>query len=583
MLLSPQDDGAGLEDGRLQQIVRQTGLQLARRWPKGALFCRNPDAILFCDSDCAFLGRAWQGGEPPYRAVTADQIAGILQAWSGEEFACKLWGDFVAIRYDLERAGRFSLFRSPMGLLPCYYRTSPSGELVVCSLARDGLAVTGEHPTVAWGQVAQHLARRQLRLEATCIEGVHELEGGCELIFEKGKAPGGRRRWNPWTFSRPDAWINSEEEAAARLRSTIEGVTAAQSSRHGHLLLGLSGGLDSSIVAAGLKACGACFSAINLVTADPNGDERDYAALAAQATGADLHLAPESEALVDWRRSDAAHLPRPVASSFTQSADHQQQALARHLGASGYITGGGGDHIFCYIQSCTPLIDCLRHHGPGGQTFRTALDIARSADVSLGSVLRAALRRSLRFSNSYRWKADTAYLSSEIARIVEEALGHGWGDPPRDIPPGKAMHVAWLQHAQNHMEGYGRERDLPIEWPLLAQPVVELCLRIPSWMWFAGGQNRAMARRAFREALPDVLLDRRSKGSPESVLIRSYQASRDDILETLLGGHLARQGLLDCASLRSIPGREAGFRSVDYRRVMGLLDVEIWLQSWLGI
>lgn len=581
MLVSRRDDEAGLEKARLQQIERHTGLSLARRWSGSALFCRDPDAVLSSDDAGALLGRAWHGGEPPYHAVTPAAAAGMLGEWGGAAFSGKLWGDFIAIHVDQAQPGSVRLHRSAMGHLPCYYRMSRSGELVICSLVRDGLAVTGKRPTMDWGQVAHHLARGQLRLDATCLEGFHELAGGCELVFEQGGMPAIRRHWNPWSFAHPECWIADEDEAASRLRNVIEGVIAAQASRHSHLLLGLSGGLDSSIVAAGLQACGARFSAINLVTSDPTGDERDYAAIAAQATGADLHLAPDSEALVDWRRSDAAHLPRPMASSFTQSADRQHQHLARRLSASGYATGGGGDHIFCYTQSSTPLIDCLRQHGPGRRALRTSIDIARSADVSLGNVLKSALRRSLRLSNTYRWEADVSYLAGETAGLVAEAPLHGWGEAPPEIPPGKAMHVAWLQHAQNHMEGYGRERDLPMEWPLLAQPVVELCLRIPSWMWIAGGQNRSIARRAFRGVLPDILLDRRSKGSPESVLIRTYQADRSAILETLQSGHLARQGMLDIASLRMIPPREAGFRSVDYRRIMTLLDVEIWLQSWL--
>lgn len=582
MLVSLQDDGADLAESRLQHIGQQTGLILARRWPGAALFCRSLDAILLSDQSGAFLGRAWHGDDPPYPAVTAEEAAAILERWKGTEISRKLWGDFVTIRVDREQPASFRLHRSAMGHLPCYYHMSRSGELVVCSLVRDGLAAIGERPTVAWEQVAHHLARGQLRLDATCLEGFNELAGGCELVFEQCRAPAIIRRWNPWSFAHPDVWIASEDEAASRLRTVIAGVIAAQASHHSHLLLGLSGGLDSSIVAAGLQACGARFSAINLVTSDPTGDERDYAAIASQATGADLHLAPESEALIDWRYSDAAHLPRPVAASFTQAGDRQHQHLARRLGASGYVTGGGGDHIFCYTQSSTPLLDCLRHYGLGRRALRTSLDIARSADVSLGNVWQAALRRSLRSSNSYRWTADVSYLGDDAARAVVEPPRHGWGDAPPNIPPGKAMHVAWLQHAQNHLEGYGRERELPLEWPLLAQPVVELCLRIPSWMWIAGGQNRAVARRAFRGVLPDILLDRKSKGSPESVLIRTYQASRETILATLQSGYLARHGLLDIASLRMIPGREAGFRSVDYRRIMTLLDVEIWLQSWSG-
>ena len=43
-------------------------------------------------------------------------------------------------------------------------------------------------------------------------------------------------------------------------------------------------------------------------------------------------------------------------------------------------------------------------------------------------------------------------------------------------------------------EGMDPAAGLPLYSPLLAQPVVEACLTIPSWLWFEGPHNRAIAR-----------------------------------------------------------------------------------------
>src|SRR3546814_984119 len=75
--------------------------------------------------------------------------------------------------------------------------------------------------------------------------------------------------------------------------------------------------------------------------------------------------------------------------------------------------------------------------------------------------------------------------------------------------PGKAAHVAMLARAQKSIELYPRADAPPQIVPLLSQPVVELCLSIPTWQWVHGGRDRAVARAAFAGILPDLLVERK--------------------------------------------------------------------------
>src|SRR3546814_14803902 len=107
------------------------------------------------------------------------------------------------------------------------------------------------------------------------------------------------------------------------------------------------------------------------------------------------------------------------------------------------------------------------------------------------------------------------------------AADHPWLVPPKGALAGSAAHIALLAAA----ESVTRSRDARVARadisPLIAQPVAEACLRVPSWLWTRDGHNRAIARDAFRAALPPAIVDRRDKGTPDSFVVDPIEANRD--------------------------------------------------------
>lgn len=114
----------------------------------------------------------------------------------------------------------------------------------------------------------------------------------------------------------------------------------------------------------------------------------------------------------------------------------------------------------------------------------------------------------------------------------------------------------------------------------MAQPLVELCLRIPTWLWVNGGQNRAVARAAVESLLPREVLNRRSKGRLESMCLRAYLRCRDDLAELLLGGLLRQEGLVDADALETYLEQECVPKDARYYRIFELASAELWLRSW---
>jgi len=117
--------------------------------------------------------------------------------------------------------------------------------------------------------------------------------------------------------------------------------------------------------------------------------------------------------------------------------------------------------------------------------------------------------------------------------------------------------------------------------PLASQPVVQLCLSIPTWEIIAGGRNRAIVRTAFSRLLPPAITQRTLKGGPDSFAIKVIEKNLNLVRERLFCGHLARKGYLDADALDAClhPGRVQ--RGGLYMRLLFLLDTEAWIDHWL--
>lgn len=530
----------------------------------------SPHGVLF--------GTLFAGSDEP-RVVETLSPADWAQisASAGKSLIDRFWGNYVAIMRD-EASHAVHVIRAPLGDLPCYHLQEHGVTIVTSDV--EGLIAAGLlRPAIDWSFVAGHLLREHFRPSATGLSGLTELLGGTRLTVT-----GGNRHieqlWSPWTFAGREAQIADEASAIDRVRETTLACVNAWGARFRHIVLGVSGGLDSSIVAACLARGDTPISCLTLATQDAGGDERLYARDLATHLGIPLHEDFEDLGLVDLGRSDASHLPRPLARAFAQSGDHLNLRLAARVGADAFFSGAGGDNIFCYLPSAAPIADRLLVHGASAGVVKTIRDVSRLTDSSIWTAAMMGIRRAWFRERGYTWPCNATFLTPEaVARA--SALGyHPWLDAPRNALPGKATHIAWLIGIQNHLEGFNRERTRAMVAPLLSQPLVELCLQIPSWMWCADGWNRSIARRAFAQDLPRSIVERRSKGSPGSFVIEIYEANRSAIRALLSGGLLAQAGIIDIDSVTAVIDDPRPVRANHYSRIMGLVDVEVWLRAW---
>lgn len=486
------------------------------------------------------------------------------------------WGGYVAIR-ALE--DRVEIFRDPSGMVPCYH--AEIEDVHVLTSRPDLLFGPGLLESIVdWTIVTQSLVFRDFRPARTCIRGVNELLPGVVLdLGDRGVSS--RCAWSPWAFAEPAARITDPEAAISTLREVATATLGAWGACFERPLIEISGGLDSSIVAAGIHTEQAGAHCLTFGPAPGDASELPWARAVAEHLGYPLTELVADAATVDIRYSDARDLPRPCARAFSQALDRPIQALAAELHTDAFFGGGGGDSMFCLTHSAFPVIDRLAAEGFGRGLLETAGDIAQLTRTNIWKVLAAAARRWLRSHSVMPPPMTNGFLAPHVREALPWPQGNPWLASPAGIPPGKRKHVWSIIGIQNQLEGYGREALAPFLSPLMSQPIAEVCIAIPSWYWCAGGNNRTIAREAFRDCLPASVIDRRTKVSFSSLAYRMIRANMAILRDMLLDGSLARQGLLDSDRIIAFLGGTMADPEA-LPELMALVEVEAWVRHWEG-
>lgn len=547
---------------------------LARRHGMTERF-RGDDLLLFASMPTTPLG---DSGVLAGRVCGIDghglaALGAVTRQSGGRALMTRCWGDYIGFSRDTATPVVMAM-RSPPGGMPAYRATLEAATLVSSSV--ELLIALGIAPTIDWSFVAQHLGFPHLRGRRTGLAGIDEIIAGECLMVGRDRT----RRialWTPWRLVGPERSVLDREHAADIVRDAVLSSVAALAAPSDTLLLELSGGLDSSVLAAALQAAGVRAIAVNLTTPGPEGDERPYARAVANRTGHRLIECAVADAL-DLTDAVWSRTARPGIPAMLRGADRQFLEVGRREGVDAYVSGSGGDCVFSTPQSATPAADAWRRFGLGRQFVRTAADVAEIHGASVWRALRLGWRQARRAP--VRWERADAFLNLDA--VPSEPVPHPWLDEPDEVLPGKRAHVRAILATLGHLDGYARQSIAPSLYPLLSQPVLEACLRVPSWLWVDGGRDRAIARLAFRDLLPAAVIDRRTKGTMDGYCVATFDRNRERLRDFLGRGHLAAHGLLDIDQVRSYLAQPPIRRDQRFYDLLPIIDCEAWLRGWLG-
>jgi asparagine synthase (glutamine-hydrolysing) len=249
--------------------------------------------------------------------------------------------------------------------------------------------------------------------------------------------------------------------------------------------------------------------------------------------------------------------------------------VANLQGANSLFYGGGGDTIFCYLRSAAPAADAFRACGLTAG-YEAIVNLSRLHGCTIAKAARLTLRKLFR-SPKAPYKPDYLLLSRSDTTLPLEF--HPWFSAPINALHGDRERIFDLAGNQLFVDSAFRADGRRARFPLLSQPVMEACLRIPSWMWISGGQNRAVARTAFSERLPREVLNRRSKGNFMNYTFAVYRQNKEKISRFLLDGHLCSHGLLDTHKLNLFLESPPPARDQSFMRIFDLCMIENWVRN----
>jgi asparagine synthase (glutamine-hydrolysing) len=114
--------------------------------------------------------------------------------------------------------------------------------------------------------------------------------------------------------------------------------------------------------------------------------------------------------------------------------------------------------------------------------------------------------------------------------------------------------------------------------PLYAQPVFEVCMRIPVDVHFDAGRIRGLARRAFTREVPAAILRRQWKDRPMALTGKIIQRNITFIREALLDGALVKERILDRAAIELALRQDPTRSTATGGEILRHLDLELWLR-----
>jgi asparagine synthase (glutamine-hydrolysing) len=218
--------------------------------------------------------------------------------------------------------------------------------------------------------------------------------------------------------------------------------------------------------------------------------------------------------------------------------------------------------------------------------WKVALDAARIDRLSIWVVAWRALMESLAdetWSPMSHIGSSKTFVNPAIVSAVQsnQRYAHPWLEEAALVPHGKLWHAMAISSPLPFYDPLGCPGDAESVYPILSQPLIELCLRLPTYVLIDSGWDRAIARRAFANDLPVEIVKRRTKGSSTTSAKKLFESNVSFIRELLLEGYLVREGLLDKKKLEKylIPGRPAdglAFGEI----LIEHLCTEAWLRIW---
>jgi len=536
-----------------------------------------------------------QGSGHVYRSASDNESIIHLHEEEGDGCVRSLRGMFAFALWDARRA-RLLLARDRLGIKPLYY-TLNAQELVFASEIKALLAAGAVRAEMNDAVLPEYLATRFVSGPDTFFRGIRKLLPGRVLKWSRDEGARIERYWGPPPVA--ELQDGTLQDQAVRVRAGLEDSVRRHLMSDVPLGLFLSGGLDSSAIAAlAARQMDQPLKTFSVGFTEAEANELAYARIAAKSVDAEHH-----EILVSSDQFFSA-LPRlvwyedePIAFDASIPLHFLSRLAAEHVKV--VLTGEGADELFLgynryrvtawnealgelywrLVPSTlrgrnSPLIKGLprivRRYAE--RSFLGLDPGPRELFCENFAVFPTFLQRHLLAGDRFP-RARDPY--ETILRLYEE--GHG-DSLDRMARADLQTYLVELLMKQDQMS---MAASIESRVPYLDHPLVEQVLALPSRFKLRGWRTKAVLRTAVKDLVPRAILERRKAGFPVPLGRWLREARWPVVQEFVLSPRSLRRGYFDPTLVRTLAQEHRSGVADHSGRLWLLINLEIWQRIFL--
>ncbi len=588
------DGTAGLGMRRLSIIDLVTGHQPIHNEDETVWVIQNGEVYNFPE----LREQLTAAGHRFYTRTDTEVIVHLYEE-HGLDFVDKMNGMFGLAIWDIGRQ-RLVLARDRMGEKPLHYAQADKG-LVFGSELKSLL----EHPAVGRSlnleAMDMYLTMEYVPAPHSIYRGVKKLLPGEMLVFSRAGLDL-RQYWDIEFVHKMGR--RNEEELAVELRDHLRDAVRRRLIADVPLGVFLSGGIDSSAVAAlARESSTEQVKTFSVAFTEKSFDESDFARRVAKRLGTDHHeltlspdvlldVVPEVAFFLDEPLGDASIIPTYVLSRFTR----------RHVKVA--LGGDGGDELFAgyptyqayrLARTYLALPKALRR----GLVERLVMRMPVSTDnISLDFQAKrfiSALEyppatRNLLWMGSFSPEQKEALLVPDVRAELRE---HDTFEPVHRHMANcratneleKLLYLDSKMYLQDDVlvkvDRASMANSLEVRAPFLDHLLVDFVASLPIEMKLRRMTTKFLLKQAMRSYLPKGIVDRPKKGFGIPVAEWLKKDLRPFVLDVFDRDRLRRGGLFDPDYVHLLLKQHFD-GTADHRKVLWtLLVFEMWKQQWL--
>jgi asparagine synthase (glutamine-hydrolysing) len=532
-----------------------------------------------------------------------------FEEWGTELFP-RLNGIFALAIWS---AGRLILARDRFGVKPLYHKVDERGRLCFASEVKSLIAGGYHFASLDPLAIHKYLAFLWVPGPSTMFPGVSKLPpahwaewDGRELSFH--------RYWTPVFAPEPMA----EAEAAAELRTILESTVARQLVADVPVGVFLSGGLDSTALAAMVtRVTGRpadCFT-IGFRHSDSaleqSSDDARFARMAAESLGArfrNIEVAPDIVALlpkVIWHLDEPIADPAAIATYLIcESAKSDVTVL---------LSGQGADEVFAGYRvqamsdwadragrlpapvrqrALAPLVGALPsicHLLPGVHPG-LVLAAHRYLSKMLAGVDLPRDERYVFYRSYYTDEALLGLYAPELkSALIDAQAGSEHLQYLREAPAkdflNRILYTDWHTFLPElnlaYCDKMSMAASVEARVPFLDNEIVDFMLRVPRHLKQNGRSSKIILRSAVDGIVPAAIIKRRKAGFGVPLrtwLRRDLREMVDDLLST---ERIRARGYFNPSAIRDLIVDDREGRADNTYRIWALLSLELWHEVFM--